>query len=249
MNTTNFDFSGANVLVTGGTSGIGNAIARSFADSGATVTITGTRAATADYDDDLSAFTYRRCQIADPASVDALVESLGDLDVLVNNAGGPYPGGQDEWDPDGYSASVTQNMFGPMRLTMRCHDRLKASTASGGASVVTILSMSAFRSAIFVPGYASSKAGLLALTMNLSRRWAGDGIRVNAVAPGLIDTRMTNPALSIPEVTDVEIGFHTPLGRWGTPQDCMGAVLFLCSDSASFITGTSIAVDGGYLTV
>ena len=144
---------------------------------------------------------------------------------------------------------MTQNLFGPMRLTMKCYDRLKSSSAPGGASVINIVSMSAFRSAVFVPGYASSKMGLIALTMNLSRRWANDGIRVNAVAPGLIDTRMTHPAMSIPEVMDVEIGFHTPLGRPGTPEDCAGAVLFLCTDAASYITGATVAVDGGYLTV
>jgi 3-oxoacyl-[acyl-carrier protein] reductase len=170
------------------------------------------------------------------------------VDILVNNAGGPYPAG-DEYDPDGYVASVAQNMFGPMRLTMRCYDRLKSSNAPGGASVVSVVSMSAFRSAVFVPGYASSKMGLIALTMNLSRRWANDGIRVNAIAPGLIDTRMTHPAMTIPQVMDVEIGFHTPLGRPGTPQDCAGAALFLCTDAASYITGSTIAVDGGYLTV
>jgi 3-oxoacyl-[acyl-carrier protein] reductase len=248
MNTVNFDFTGANVLVTGGTSGIGNGIAAAFAQAGAAVTITGTRSAPTDYDDHLGAFDYRQCRIENPDSVDALVNSLGELDVLINNAGGPYPAG-DEYDPDGYIASVTQNMFGPMRLTMRCYDRLKSSKAPGGASVVNIVSMSAFRSAVFVPGYASSKMGLIALTMNLSRRWANDGIRVNAVAPGLIDTRMTHPAMGIPEVMDVEIGFHTPLGRPGTPQDCAGAALFLCTDAASYITGSSIAVDGGYLTV
>jgi 3-oxoacyl-[acyl-carrier protein] reductase len=247
MNTVNFDFSGANVLVTGGTAGIGNGIATAFASAGASVTITGTRSTPADYDDDLSAFTYSQCQIRDPESIDALAASLGELDILVNNAGGPYPNG-DEYDPEGYIASVTQNMFGPMRLTMKCYDKLKSSNAPGGASVVTIVSMSAFRSAVFVPGYASSKMGLIALTMNLSRRWAAEGIRVNAVAPGLIDTRMTHPAMNIPEVMDIEIGFHTPLGRAGTPQDCAGAVLFLCTDAASYITGTSIAVDGGYLT-
>jgi NAD(P)-dependent dehydrogenase (short-subunit alcohol dehydrogenase family) len=248
MNTANFDFSGSNILVTGGTAGIGNGIATAFARAGASVTITGTRSSAADYDDDLSAFTYSQCQIRDPESIDALAASLGELDILVNNAGGPYPDG-DEYDPEGYIASVTQNMFGPMRLTMKCYDKLKSSNAPGGASVVTIVSMSAFRSAVFVPGYASSKMGLIALTMNLSRRWAADGIRVNAVAPGLIDTRMTHPAMNIPEVMNVEIGFHTPLGRAGTPQDCAGAVLFLCTDAASYITGTSIAVDGGYLTV
>jgi 3-oxoacyl-[acyl-carrier protein] reductase len=248
MNTPNFDFTASQVLVTGGTSGIGNCIANAFVDAGASVIITGTRSSADDYADDLSPFAYRQCHIQDPSSVDALADSLYALDILINNAGGAFPSG-DEYDPDGYVASVSQNMFGPLRLTMRCYDRLKSSNAAGGASVVNILSMSAFRSAIFVPGYSSSKMGLISLTMNLSRRWVNDDIRVNAVAPGFIDTRMTHSAMSIPEVMNVEIGFHTPMGRAGTPQDCVGAVLFLCTDAASYITGASIAVDGGYLTV
>ena len=247
MNSLTFDYTGANVLVTGGTAGIGNGIAQAFAKAGAAVTITGTRASAADYDDDLSAFTYHQCQVRDTDSVDALAASLGDLDILINNAGGPYPAG-DEYDPEGYVASVTQNMFGPMRLTMKCYDRLKSSNAPGGASVVNIVSMSAFRSAVFVPGYASSKMGLIALTMNLARRWANDGIRVNAVAPGLIDTRMTHPRWASPKSWTSRSDSHAarPAGHTAGLRRC-GVVL--CTDAASYITGTSIAVDGGYLTV
>ncbi|MDZ7882625.1 MAG: SDR family oxidoreductase [Mycobacterium sp.] len=248
MNDVSFDFSGARVLVTGGTSGIGKAIATDFVTAGAKVTITGTRGAVAHYDDDLSAFDYRQCQLSDVNSVDALAESLDTLDILINNAGAPYAGGKDEWDPDGYAGSVAVNMIAPMRLSMACHGKLKASTAAGGASVVTIVSMSAFVSAIAVPAYSSSKAGLVALTKNLSRRWVDDGIRVNAVAPGLIDTRTTHPVLDFPDILEPEMR-HTPMGRIGQPDEVSGAVLFLCADAARYITGATIPVDGGYLTV
>lgn len=243
MNTVSFDFTGAHVLVTGGTSGIGNAIAAGFAGAGATVTVTGTRGSAADYPEtDLSAYTYRQCQIQDPGSVDALADSLGELDILVNNAGGPYPAG-DEYDPDGYVASVTQNMFGPMRLTMRCHDLLRSSQAPGGASVVSVVSMSAFRSAVFVPGYASSKMGLIALTMNLSRRWADDGIRVNAIAPGLTDT--AQPRYGNTEEQIAVRAREIPLGRIAKPEEIARIAVFLASEDSGWITGELIHVNGG----
>jgi 3-oxoacyl-[acyl-carrier protein] reductase len=249
MNTVSFDFTDTNVLVTGGTSGIGYAIASDFAKAGATVTVTGTRASAVDYSEtDLSALEFRQCQMSDTNAIDALADSIGELDILVNNAGGPYAAHKDEWDPDGYTGSVAVNMFAHMRLTMACHDRLKASNAAGGASVVTIASMSAFVSAINVPAYSSSKAGMVAFTKNLARRWVDDGIRVNAVAPGLIDTRMTHPVLEIPELLEPEMR-HTPMGRMGMPDEVSPAVLFLCTDAARYITGTTVAVDGGYLTV
>ncbi|MBV9412108.1 MAG: SDR family oxidoreductase, partial [Acidimicrobiia bacterium] len=118
----------------------------------------------------------------------------------------------------------------------------------GGASVVNIVSLSAMRSVVFVPGYGSAKAGLIALTANLANLWARDGIRVNAVAPGVIRTRMTAPLEEVPELRDAEIA-HTPMRRLGAPEEVTGAVAFLASSSAGFITGTTLVVDGGYLLV
>lgn len=247
MSAVHFDFSGTSVLVTGGTSGIGHAVATTFAAAGAGVTVTGRRASAAEYDADLSAFAFRQLDVTDPASIDALVASIGSLDVLVNNAGANFPGGRDEWDPEGFAAALVLNLAGPMRLAMGCHARLAASTQPGGASVIGVSSMTAYRSTDLVPGYGSAKAGVITLTLNLARRWAPDGIRVNAVAPGLIDTPMTAPLAYLPELQTGELA-HTLLGRMGTPMEVAQVVAFLASPAASYITGTTLAVDGGYLT-
>jgi NAD(P)-dependent dehydrogenase (short-subunit alcohol dehydrogenase family) len=166
--------------------------------------------------------------------------------VLVNNAGANFPDGRDEWDPDGFAAALDLNVEGAMRLTMGLHDALAASSMDGGASVVNLVSMTAFRSTTIVPGYAAAKAALLTLSRNLAARWADQGIRVNAVAPGLIDTPMTAPMQAFPELLAEELS-RALVPRLGTPAEVAAAVLFLSSASAAFITGSVLAVDGGYL--
>jgi 3-oxoacyl-[acyl-carrier protein] reductase len=246
-NAVSFDFTGARVLVTGGTSGIGHGIATAFRDAGAEVIVTGTRGSAEEYDVDLDGLAYRALTMGSGNALSAFGAAFDSLDVLINNAGATFAGGLDEYDPDGFEEALEVNLQGAYRLTHACHPALKASTAAGGASVVSMTSMAAFRAITLVPGYAASKAGLVSMTQNLASRWAGDGIRVNAVAPGNIDTPMTAPMAAVPAIVEEQLA-HIPMGRFGQVSEIVPAVQFLSSSAASYVTGTVLAVDGGYLT-
>jgi NAD(P)-dependent dehydrogenase (short-subunit alcohol dehydrogenase family) len=243
--TATFDFGGSKVLVTGGSNGIGFGVASGFAEAGAQVTITGTRNKASEYDKDLSAFVYHPLQMTDPEGIQRVADSLDGLDVLINNAGANLPGGRNEWEPEVFEKSVAINLFGSFRMALACKDKLVASRLEGGGNIVNLASMSAFKAVPIVPGYGAAKAGVVQMTKNLAVTWAGEGIRVNAVAPGLILSNMTAVMRGIPELEDPEIS-HTPMGRWGMPEDVAPAVLFLCSAAARFITGQTLNVDGGY---
>jgi 3-oxoacyl-[acyl-carrier protein] reductase len=238
-----FDFTGTATLITGGTSGIGHATAVLFRNAGADVTVTGTKPAATDYDTDLSGMAYRQLQITDHESVDVLAQSFARLDVLINNAGANFPGGLDESKPDGFEASVGLNLTGPYRLTLGLYNALKASTATGGASVVNLASMSALRAVPLVPGYGAAKAGIICVTRNLAVKWAGKGIRVNAVAPGAIDTPMTAPMHGAAELMDAELA-HIPLQRFGSVGEIAPMVAFLCTEQSSYTSGAVFVVDG-----
>jgi 3-oxoacyl-[acyl-carrier protein] reductase len=238
-----FDFTATTALITGGTSGIGHATAVLFRDSGADVTITGTKPAATDYDTDLSGMTYRQLRMTDKDSVDALTAEFSSLDVLVNNAGANFPGGLDESKPDGFEASVELNLTAPYRLTLGLYRALKASTAAGGASVVNLASMSALRAVLLVPGYSAAKAGVIAVTRNLAVKWAPKGIRVNAVAPGVIDTPMTAPMRAAQEIVDAELD-HVPLRRFGSVGEIAPTIAFLCTEHSAYTSGALIVVDG-----
>ncbi len=238
-----FDFTGTQALVTGATSGIGHAVAVLFRDAGADVIVTGTKTAAADYDTDLSGMTYRQLVLTDNASIDSLAHSISTLDVLVNNAGANFPGGLDESTPEGFAASVALNLTGPYRLTVALRRALKASAATGGASVVNLASMSALRAVTMVPGYGAAKSGIINVTRNLAVKWAKHGIRINAVAPGFIETAMTAPMHAVPEIVATEIA-HIPAGRMGTVGEVAPAIAFLCTAQSSYINGAVLVVDG-----
>jgi NAD(P)-dependent dehydrogenase (short-subunit alcohol dehydrogenase family) len=235
-------FSGHEVLVTGGTSGIGAAIARGFLEAGASVIATGVSAAEIEAAgrDPMLAKAHRVVlDVREERAVRDLVGGLDRLDVLVNCAGIIRRG--EELDPAVFESVVDVNLNGSMRLCAAARPLL----GSSRGAIVNLASMLSFFGGGFVPGYAASKGGIAQLTKSLAIAYAPDGIRVNAIAPGWIATPLT-AGLREDEQRSGAILARTPLGRWGKPEDLVGGVLYLCSPLASFVTGTILTIDGGY---
>ncbi|MDE2436209.1 MAG: SDR family oxidoreductase [Sphingomonadales bacterium] len=240
------DFSGAHVLVTGGTSGIGAACAALFRGAGAEVTITGTRGSATEYDDDLSGYRYLPLNVEDKVQIDAVAAALPRLDVLVNNAGFALPSiGLDEWEPDVFDRAVNMLLNAAFRMARRTADLLEQSVVPGGGSVIGVASMSSYFGIPVVPGYGAAKTGLVGLTRTMAAHWGPRGIRANAVAAGLTRSRMTAGTFEQEAWTAPTLA-RTPLGRLGEPSDIAEAIVFLASPAARWITGQTLAVDGGY---
>ncbi len=242
-----YNYRGAQVLVTGGTSGIGAGIAAAYRAAGADVTITGTRKTAAEYQEDLSGFRYLQLSLTDNAQIAAVAAALPSLDILVNNAGANFMM-QNEYDPEIFEKGVQVNLTSAYRMSHALKPKLTQSKLPGGASVIGIASLTSYFGVEVVPAYGAAKAGLVQLMKTLSMAWARDGIRVNAVAAGITESRMTAQMLSMPDMMAPVLA-RTPLGRPGKPADVAGAVLFLTSAGASYITGQTLLVDGGYSIV
>lgn len=247
-----FDISGRVAVVIGGTSGLGKAIALGLADAGVHTVATGRRekliADVADLISSRGVDTLTRvCDVADRASLDelrdAVLEKLGGVDILVNAAGRTSRQPTALVPDNDWSSLMDTNVTGALRASQAFYEPLRG---SGRGRIINIASLSSYVAFHEVAAYSASKAALLSLTRNLGCEWAKDGIRTNAIVPGVFLTDI-NRNLILGTGRGQELLARTPLGRFGEAEELVGAALFLASDAASFITGTAIPVDGGFL--
>jgi len=238
------DFAGKAVLVVGGSSGIGNAIAQTFRAAGGDVHVWGTRASTADYAgepaSDLGGVTYAQVDVGGAGAVEAHVPPFDRLDVLVLSQGIVLGGG--EMTEEGFRRVIEVNLISLMACAVKFHAMLKAS----GGSLIVIGSSAAFHATPDAPAYNASKTGALGLTRTLARAWAEDGIRVNGIAPGYVPTRLNAAMMANPERRTAALE-RIPLGRFGTPEEMARIALFLASPLASYVVGQTLLADGGML--
>ena len=237
------DFSGQTVLVVGGSSGIGNGIAQTFRAQGADVHIWGTRANAAAYagneGSDMTGLTYTQVDVADTAAVNAAQATFAQLNVLVLSQG-TVRYGREEFTMPGFDVVVRTNLDSMMACALKFHDML----AAAQGSLITVSSVAGFKSTMGNPAYSASKHGVVGLTSSLGQAWARDGIRVNGIAPGLVDTKLTKITTDHPDRLAGSLR-KIPVRRLGQPADMAGVALFLASPLSAYVVGRTLVVDGG----
>ena len=235
------DLTGCVAIVTGGTRGLGRIIAATMAAAGCKVEICGRNAP----DDLPDGVAFHAVDIRDPdqakAFVDAVVEKHGRLDFLINNAGGSPHTEAATASPRFFDAIIKLNLSSAMYLAQAAYPSMKA---AGAGSIVNIASVSGIRPSPGTAAYGAAKAGLLSLTQSLAQEWGPDNIRVNAIILGLMSTETADATYGDGEA-QAAVGRSIPLQRMGSGEDVAGAILWLCSDKADWVSGARLNVDGG----
>jgi 2-deoxy-D-gluconate 3-dehydrogenase len=247
-----FSLAGKKALVTGAGRGLGRSYALGLAEAGADVAVLDVAAA-ADTAREIAALGRKTLSLevdllaSGPAELDAVVarvvEELGGIDVLVNNAGIIRRAPAVEHPAGDWNDVLQINLSAVFYLSQAAGRRM---LAAGRGSIINVASMLSFQGGINVPSYTATKHGVAGLTRAFANEWGSRGVTVNAIAPGYIATDNTAP-LRADAKRAAEILGRIPAGRWGTPEDCRGTVVFLASDAARYINGAVIPVDGGWL--
>jgi 2-deoxy-D-gluconate 3-dehydrogenase len=248
-----FDLKGKVTVITGGNGGIGLGMAHGLAACGASLMIAGRKADKSEAAAKELATKHSvktavvGVDVADPASCEAMIaatlKQFGRVDILVNNAGINIRKQPEQYSQKEWREVLSINLDGAFYCSQAAYPAMKT---AGGGKIVNIGSMLSIFGASFAPAYGASKGGIVQLTKSLASAWAKDNIQVNAILPGWIDTELTiNARKDVPGLHERVLA-RSPAGRWGNPDDFRGIAAFLASPASDFVTGTALAVDGGY---